>query len=335
MSDTTEKPGATVRTLDATDPEALALLLPVMRAATVEDFPAHPEPGPGQLRAFVSPRGASRSELFATFDADGALAGFGTLGHSLVVNRTLAAGRLYTLPSRRGRGHGTALLARMLEWAAAEGCDRLVLDGPVSERGKAFAARNGGRVVSTDRRSALDLGRIDRGRFEEWARPSAKNADYRTVTWINHAPEELLPSYVVAQAAIDDAPHEGIELEARGTDVEPQRLRAAAWEAAGLRVHTLAAVTQQDEVAGYTQVFVYDDEAAMASIGDTAVVAAHRGHGLGLRMKAELTLRILELEPHVGQLSTFNDESNGPMLRVNTELGYEAADLWNQYLLEV
>jgi GNAT superfamily N-acetyltransferase len=335
MTDSTANPASTVREIDPADPGTQALLLPVLRACRAEDLVGHPEPGLGLLNAQIAPRGTERGAVFAAYDAARTLVNFGKVSHSVADNRTLAFGVVNTLPSHRGRGHGSALVARMKEWAVGEGCDRLMLDGTAGPRGEAFAVRHGGRIASTDRRSVLDLTRVDRARYAEWARPSAKNAGYRTVVWVTHTPEELLATYARAGAAIHDAPHEGVEYEEHNADVAPQRAREDAWDAAGLRVHTLAAVAPDGEIAGYTQVFVYDDTMRLASVGDTAVVAAHRGHGLGLRMKAEMSLRILELEPHIDQITTWNDDTNRHMLGINVRMGYEVAEVWNRYLFEL
>ena len=310
-------------------------MLPVLRACHAADFADHPEPGLGLLLAITATRGDGRNALFGTFDAEGTLVNYGSLGHSAVQSPTLAFGVVHSLPSHRRRGHGAAVLARMKDWAVREGCDRVMLDGPVGRGGEGFAARHGGRPTSLDRRSSVDLTRIDRARYAEWARPSAENEEYRTVVWVTHTPEEFAASYARAGAAIRDAPHEGVDFGEFHADVPLLRAREGAWEAIGLRVHTLAAVAPDGEIAGYTQVFVYDDTMRLASVGDTAVVAAHRGHGLGLRMKAEMALRILELEPQVDQVTTWNDDTNRHMLGINVQLGYEVAEVWNRYLFEL
>lgn len=335
MNETTANPASIVRELDPEDPEVQALLLPVLRACHAADFVGHPEPGLGLLRTLIAPRGDGPGALLGTFDADGTLVNYGKVAHSDVQTPTLAFGIVHTLPSHRRRGHGSALVTRLKAWAAAEGCDRFVLGGPVGAGGESFAPRHGGRVTSTDRRSVLDLTGIDHGQYAEWARPSAKNDGYRTVTWVTHAPEELAASYARAGAAIHDAPHEGVEFSEYKTDVAHLRTREAAWAAIGLRVHTLAAVAPDGEIAGYTQVFVYDDTMPLASVGDTAVVAAHRGHGLGLRMKAEMSLRMLELEPQLDQITTWNDDTNRHMLGINIQMGYVVAEMWNSYLFKL
>ena len=55
---------------------------------------------------------------------------------------------------------------------------------------------------------------------------------------------------------------------------------------------------------------------------DTAVVRAHRGHRLGLLLKAGMLLWLAEVEPQLETVDTWNAESNDHMIAVNEALGY-------------
>ena len=54
----------------------------------------------------------------------------------------------------------------------------------------------------------------------------------------------------------------------------------------------------------------------------TAVVRAHRGHRLGLRLKLAMMELLAEAEPQVRQLFTTNTETNEHMIAINETLGY-------------
>jgi RimJ/RimL family protein N-acetyltransferase len=56
---------------------------------------------------------------------------------------------------------------------------------------------------------------------------------------------------------------------------------------------------------------------------DTSVVAAHRGHRLGLLLKTDMLRWLAEAEPGLATLDTWNMESNAHMIGVNERLGYE------------
>jgi hypothetical protein len=52
------------------------------------------------------------------------------------------------------------------------------------------------------------------------------------------------------------------------------------------------------------------------------VARAHRGHRLGLLLKAGMLLWLAEAEPRIETVDTHNAESNNHMISVNEALGY-------------
>jgi hypothetical protein len=54
---------------------------------------------------------------------------------------------------------------------------------------------------------------------------------------------------------------------------------------------------------------------------DTAVVRAHRGHRLGLRLKVEMLRVLRDRERGIRQIDTWNALSNSHMIAVNDALG--------------
>jgi GNAT superfamily N-acetyltransferase len=85
----------------------------------------------------------------------------------------------------------------------------------------------------------------------------------------------------------------------------------------------LAAVHDADgAVAGFTEVELWDWTPARSEQADTAVVAAHRGRGLGLWLKAAMLRQLRDERPDVTGLLTGNAAGNSPMLRINERLGY-------------
>jgi hypothetical protein len=65
----------------------------------------------------------------------------------------------------------------------------------------------------------------------------------------------------------------------------------------------------------------------------TAVIQAHRGHGLGLWMKAVMLARILAERPQARFIRTGNANTNAQMLAINTRLGFKPA--WSGALWQV
>ncbi len=64
---------------------------------------------------------------------------------------------------------------------------------------------------------------------------------------------------------------------------------------------------------------------------DTSVVGAHRGHRLGLLLKADMLRWLAETEPALEAIDTFNAESNDHMVAVNERLGYRLMGRELQY----
>ena len=62
---------------------------------------------------------------------------------------------------------------------------------------------------------------------------------------------------------------------------------------------------------------------AVAYQSDTLVVAAHRGHALGMRMKLANLVRLGEVAPERTTVYTWNADENEHMLAINIALGFE------------
>jgi RimJ/RimL family protein N-acetyltransferase len=64
---------------------------------------------------------------------------------------------------------------------------------------------------------------------------------------------------------------------------------------------------------------------------DTSVVRGHRGHRLGLLLKADMMRWLADAEPQLETIDTWNAESNAHMIAVNERLGYRALGRTLQY----
>ena len=76
------------------------------------------------------------------------------------------------------------------------------------------------------------------------------------------------------------------------------------------------------EPAAHTALVVERFRPEVAFQHDTAVARAHRGHRLGMLVKAELVRWLDEDEPQLRTVDTWNAESNDHMVAVNEALGY-------------
>ncbi len=100
-------------------------------------------------------------------------------------------------------------------------------------------------------------------------------------------------------------------------------LERAIARARGCEIRVVVAVHEQSaKVAGLTYLEVYRHQPDLAIQQDTAVVPEHRGHGLGIWMKAANLQRLTADHPLVTHVQTSNAADNEHMLRVNRQVGF-------------
>ncbi len=84
----------------------------------------------------------------------------------------------------------------------------------------------------------------------------------------------------------------------------------------------VAAVAPDGTLAGYSNVTLAEAHPNLGWIGITLVMPEHRGHRLGLLIKAALHQAVTEHSPGTPAICTFNAEENRYMLNVNESLGF-------------
>ncbi|HEY0495807.1 MAG TPA: GNAT family N-acetyltransferase [Kutzneria sp.] len=245
------------------------------------------------------------------------------VGHVSVVvldgNDQLAVVQVAVRPELRRQGIGTELLDFVLPLVRDRGCTvveagYVKLDGA----GGRWAQGRGFRVVHSMILQIMELGEVDRGR---WAVDVPKN--YELVRWRDHAPDELVAAHAEARRAIGDAPAGGSVEVVPDWTVERVRQVEAERREHGIDCRTVVAVDAQGAVVGLTEAEVRPLDPARLMQGDTAVVAAHRGHGLGVAMKAELLRWFTADHDALAQVWTRTAAVNKHMADVNHRLGFE------------
>jgi mycothiol synthase len=183
---------------------------------------------------------------------------------------------------------------------------------------QAFADHHGFAVAQRTVQLGLDLALADRAR---WQVPAP--AGYRLARWTGAAPEDLLASYATARNAISQAPRGDMSFTEPEWSPQGVRDEEATIRARGGELRAVTAVHEQTgEVAGLTYLVVYRSEPEVADQEDTAVLAAHRGHGLGAWMKAANLQWLTADRPAVTRVCTSNAAENEHMLRVNRQVGF-------------
>lgn len=244
-------------------------------------------------------------------------------------NRDRAFVVLTVDPAFRRRGLGRALLRHAAQRAGDDG--RSVLDGAVVERsaGEAFARHLGAEPGIGDVRRIIDLRKAEAGRFAGLRDTAAGHAaGYSLVSWTGVTPEEELGRVAGVRNAMNDAPREEGWFEDDIWDADRVRDRGdKRVRFGGSRGYTVAAVHDATgEMAALTQVFVDPAYPAWGHQGITAVTRPHRGHRLGLQVKAAMLDWLVTAEPQLERIETTNTQPNSYMIAVNEALGYELAE---------
>jgi predicted GNAT family acetyltransferase len=321
-----------IKQLDlAGDADDLAAAYPAFRAWALEATPGFPAPGRIRLRTRAIGRDGQFSQDFAAFAPDGTVLGIGLYGGELERNVDLAWISLFVPEQGRRQGADVELLEQARRIAAADGRTRISAQLSAAIGPEVLAEQLGGRNVATVLTATLDLGAIDHRQYAAWAAPSAQNSDYEFVRWSGECPGELADSYCAAQDAMHDQPAGEYAYEFARTEVEQMRADEERLTRHGTEHHVVAAVDGAGQVAGFAEFVRYPDEPEAVDIWSTGVAREHRGHGLGLRLKAASSLWMLELDPAARLVSTANHEGNGAMLRINRTLGYRGAERWWTY----
>lgn len=286
-----------------------------------------------QLRANVP--GQWRAPFVAR-DASGRAAGYGYTQRNLEDkdNAHIRWTEVAVAPPHRRRGLGRALLAKVVEACQGQGEDVLFV-GQTNDRvpsGEALMKALGAHPGLPMKINQLDLAAVDRTRVSAWAK--ARPAGYRLVRIDDVVPDALVPTFIEASAGINDMPKGSIGFN-DFTLTEPQiRQRESYFRQAGARWWLLIAVDESTgKGAGFTEVVFHPQNAHEIEQEGTAVSKDHRGHGLGLWMKAVMLERILAELPESRFIRTGNANVNSQMIRINEQLGFRYA--WQSTLWQL
>lgn len=155
------------------------------------------------------------------------------------------------------------------------------------------------------------------------ARQTAGSA-YRTFGWVGSTPPELREALARLMARMStDVPSADLEIEPEVWDADRvTEIDRIAEQVGRTRVMTVAEHVGSGELVAYTVVDLPGDKPAVGYQEDTLVHADHRGHRLGMLVKAENLRRIVEHSPAVRRLHTWNADENEHMLAINVALGF-------------
>lgn len=158
------------------------------------------------------------------------------------------------------------------------------------------------------------------------AREAAGTA-YRTIGWVGPTPPERREGMARLMSRMStDVPSGALEIEEEAWDADRVAENDSVSASLGrTRVTTVAEHVATGEPVAYTMVDLVSDKPAVGYQEDTLVHADHRGHRLGMLVKAENLRRVAGHAPTVERLHTWNADENEHMLAINVALGFRPA----------
>jgi GNAT superfamily N-acetyltransferase len=331
--------------LTAADTDRIAARAELVVRQRAHDVPYDPPASRlDSLRILSHPFPAADVEYWVSYEGD-VLVGTAMLELPTSDNPDNAAVEILVDPAHRRRGVGRAIAEHALARVRDLGRRRVVAEVLESRpghdgdtEGVAFARAMGAEQALVEVRRRLDFTRVPAGRTEQLlAESAAASPDYHLVPWRDRAPDQVLDGVATLEGRmVTDAPMGTLEWEPERYDAKRWRELEDTFVGRERRVYGCAAVhTASGEVAGYTMVGLDGDVPEHAWQSTTIVHPDHRGHRLGLRLKADTHVRLVAAEPELRTIDTWNAGENAPMIAVNELMGYRPLDAWAEWQLRL
>lgn len=199
-----------------------------------------------------------------------------------------------------------------------------------------FALAHGYAFSQAERHSVQPLPVPDDVLASALTEAQAKAAGYELVQFLDAPSDDLLEGLVPLFADMaTDPPLGAVDWRPEVWDVDRVR-RAYTMMTTGRRVYTTCARhIETGELAAYTQLKAPDGKPEVVYQENTLVLKAHRGHALGLWVKAANCEWISRDRPSSRRVHTWNADENDFMLDINTRLGYRRESIgaaWQKVL---
>lgn len=192
----------------------------------------------------------------------------------------------------------------------------------------AFARHCGYELEQVERFSMLSLP-VDPRVAATAQRQAASSAgpDYEVLSWADRCPDELVEQYAHLRHRMSlDIPLGELQWEEEVWDRARVREGEERLLAKGGR-SSVAAVRHVGEgrLVGHTIVEIFRQNPGVLFQEDTLVLSSHRGHRLGVLLKAHNLLQLQRYWPSGRRLYTWNAAENEHMLNINVALGFKPA----------
>jgi GNAT superfamily N-acetyltransferase len=302
----------------------------VLAASVARDLPGEPVPTLDHVHGDLTTSGLDSRHLLWAARTDGRLTGVARLRLFDGPGRDhLGQFTIDVHPDHRRRGVGSRLLETVARAARRERRRSIVVEASSDTPGVAFLEARGFTCVLSLSLLLLDVHGVSG--VEEIVH--AEHPGYRLTRWLGVAPHELAETFATAKSAMGDMPAGDMDTTTTW-DADRVRDMAEVVEKRGDTLLTVGAL-HGDTIAGFTELVIPVGDGTRAIQSDTAVVPEHRGHGLGLWVKAAMLDWLRAEWPAVEEIETDNAEDNEHMLAVNERLGFRPLRKTRQYQLDL
>jgi len=280
---------------------------------------------------------AERREVWAVGDAR-RVTGVVVIELPLLDNTDMVWAEVHVHPEAAGRGFGSALVDLVVRRTKEEGRSTILVPSAYAfgrrddHPYRRFAERRGFALANTEVHRVLDLP-VDETLLESMIREAApQHMAYTIERYVDGVPPELLPAYCQVQnQLVLDAPTGDIEFEAEALTPEIWLEREDQLRAARRLRSTVVALDGDRQVVGYSDVSIPLDDPDNVHQWGTLVRRDHRGHRLGLALKARNLLDVQREHPGRQVLHTANAEVNESMIAINERLGFRPVEIYPEF----
>ena len=274
---------------------------------------------------------------------DGEAVGYARVLINHVDDPDAAALNVYVHPRHRGRGHGRALADRLVQDTTGKTrFETWPMTPPPVPGARVLTPSSGAGAVPADHPGVrlaqsygFSLGQVERVSRYDVATPAVDpaealgeaervSADYEVHAWEGPADETLRADLAVLKARMSmDVPAGDLTVAEQTWDAERVRRREEQILLTGRFFRAVVRHRGTGRIVGLNELVAPRSRTSgVVDQWDTIVLPEHRGHRLGMRVKAANLIALREAMPEARAIITWNAEENRPMLDVNEALGF-------------
>jgi hypothetical protein len=202
--------------------------------------------------------------------------------------------------------------------------------------GQAFATALGFSAANFEVHRVLELPLATSLLDELSAKAAERHQGYVLRSWQDRCPDDVVDAFAALQTTfILEAPQGELQVEAeqwdeariRQTEAQNVAQRRSSW--------TTVAVAPDGTLAGHTELVMGEHDPGKVFQWGTLVSPAHRGHRLGLGLKAHNHRELQKTHDEPLVVHTWNGEENTAMNAVNAQLGFQPVERheeWQKFL---